>query len=419
MSNRINNISFTLKHDLCTGCGICEGGCPFGAITTQVLNGNFRPVINSEKCTQCGRCLKTCPGVGINLDEEGGKLFSSIGSLSDRIIGRYTSCFTGYSNDKDLRYHAASGGMLSQFLVWLLENNKIDGAVVTKFDKGAPLKVKTFIARTREEILSAKSSKYAPVSHHNTAQLIKEAEGSRYVIVGLPCHIEGFRKLMSIDKKLRERVVGLFSLYCSGTRTFGFTEYVMKERGINLEKVVYLAYRDNGCLGGLVVKGEGIDYYEDYQSYCHPLRSIFYPKRCVLCADHFGELADICFGDIHVPPYSEDKVGINSLVVRSTEWQKLLLDAKQAGVLTLNELQSEILLQSQRMARVKKGRNVRFGMIRKQFGGQAPDYSTNYGNKIGIRDYLDYFQMSFLQFIGRHKSLWCLIPFLKAKVNIH
>lgn len=415
----MGNINYTLNHELCTGCGICEGSCPKNAITTGVKEGVFRPVLDKNKCIDCGRCVKTCPGFGINLMDIARDLYNDYGIQQDKMVGRYLKCFTGYSNDNDLRYHAASGGVLSQFLIWLLENDKIDGAVVTKFDKDAPLKVKTFIATTKEDILSARGSKYAPVSHQKTAQLIKGAEGSRYVIVGVPCHIEGFRKLISVDKKLREKVVGLFGIYCSGTRTFGFTEYIMKERGIDLEKLDYLAYRDNGCLGGMVAKGEGIDFYEDYQSYCHPLRTIFFPRRCLLCADHFAELADLSFGDIHVKPYSEDTIGINSIIVRNSSWGHWLIQSASNGAITLNELEPSTLLESQKMAKVKKTRNMGYILLNQKLGYAVPDFGSLYDGRLTPKIVINYSWTRIQQFIGSHKSLWWMIRFIKAKVNMH
>lgn len=247
------NIKKTIKADLCTGCGICEGACPTGAISTIVKKGNFRPKINAKKCINCGRCVKACPGLGVDLVGLANKYQSDTANYN-KMVGRYEKCFTGYSNDYEVRYHSASGGMVSQFLIWLLENGKIDGAIVTKFDHDNPLLVKTFIATTREEIISARSSKYAPVTLNRVAQDIKAASGSRYVVVGLPCHIQGMRKLMEIDKNLRDKVIGLFGIYCSCGRTFYLTEYVFKERGIQKNKITYFQYRDEGCLGKMVVK---------------------------------------------------------------------------------------------------------------------------------------------------------------------
>ena len=40
----------------CTGCGLCQAGCPFGAI--EMTNG--RPEMNAA-CRVCGLCVKACP----------------------------------------------------------------------------------------------------------------------------------------------------------------------------------------------------------------------------------------------------------------------------------------------------------------------------------------------------------------------
>lgn len=57
--------------------------------------------------------------------------------------------------------------------------------------------------------MKAKGSKYAPVSLHNAVAGIKAASGTKYVIVGLPCHIQGFRKLEAIDRKFRDKVLDI------------------------------------------------------------------------------------------------------------------------------------------------------------------------------------------------------------------
>lgn len=421
------NINYTLQNDICTGCGICEAVCPFGAIKIVVKSGRFVPQIDIRNCNNskgCHRCYDVCPGIGIDLISKAKVVFPAASAidtpvLEDKYIGRYYRCFTGYSNDHDIRYHSASGGMITQFLIWLLENNKIDGVVVTKFDKESPLKVKSFIASTRDEILSAKSSKYAPVSLHEAISDLKKASKGRYVVVGLPCHIESMRKLMEIDKDIREKIVGLFGIYCSGSRTFGMTEYLMQSRKICINDINYLAYRDNGCLGGMVVKGDKIDFYEDYQRYCHPLRTMFHPRRCLLCADHFAELADVSFGDIHVDHFKEDKIGINSIVVRNPVWQNFLLEAVKDGTLSLCALEPSILLKSQGMAKVKKGRYIGYCLFLRKLGKKVPDYGTTYGVRLSPLVIAAYIKNSIDRFIGNHKTLWPLISFLRSKVNIH
>lgn len=420
------NITFTLKNDLCTGCGICKGACPSGAISFHTRNGEFRPIVDKTKCRNdkgCRRCYDACPGLGVDLKGIAKKKFNEEGIIEDKMCGRYHKCFTGHSNDYEIRYHSASGGMVSQILIWLLETGKIDGALVTRFNNRKPLFVESFIATTRDEIISARSSRYAPASFHDSIEAIKKASGTRFVVVGLPCHIEGYRKLMEIDKILREKIYGLFSLYCACTKTFNQTEYLMKEQHIDLNSIHYFQYRDEGCLGSMVVKydNEGIDneYRQMFQRYYHPLRCIFTPRRCILCIDHYGELGDISFGDIHKEPYSNDKIGINSIIVRNKSWLNILEEAKSENVISLEEIPFETISSTQKTSFLKKGRNGAFINLGKKLGWVMPEYGITDLKKPTTKDIFKYCMNRILQFIGRNRSLWWTIPYIKGKVNIH
>lgn len=437
MEKVIPNVTYTLRHNLCLGCGICESACPSKAINIIVNKGRFIPQVDETKCKNdkgCHRCHDVCPGLGVNLQRIAKEQFADEQTKTDKWVGHYLKCFTGHSNDEDIRYHCASGGMVSQFLIFLLEKGYIDGAVVTAFDPKNELLVRSYIAHNREEVLQAKSSKYAPVSLHGMAQAIKQENGTKYVIVGLPCHIQGFRKLEAIDRKLREKVIGHFAIYCSSGRTFYLTEHVFKERGIRKEDLIYFAYRDEGCLGSLVAKQQrGIRvansnsetalykedevYKERFQSYYHPLRSFFIPRRCLFCIDHYGELGDVCFGDIHIKPYMDDKIGVNSLVVRKQEWLDLLEEAQSEGFITLDEIPVETLNASQQMAGKKKGRNERFIVLNKRLGRVMPEYDVPLPDKTGLKTVLDYLQNRAQQFLGRHKSLWWLVSKLKKDTS--
>lgn len=414
----IPNINFTICNDICTGCGICESACHSKAISMSVKEGCFKPIIDINRCKNangCHRCLDACPGVGVNLKALAAKNFSDDKIYNDEYVGSFLKCFTGHSNEYNIRCHSASGGMVSQFLIWLLENNKIDGAVVTAFDKNAPLMVRSYIATSREEIIAGRSSKYAPVTLNHAIQDIKSASGTKYIIVGVPCHIEGFRKYELLDKQFKAKIVGYFAIYCSSGRSFYLTEYVFKKRHIDKNKLTYFAYRDNGCLGDMVVKGEGIDYEQRFQDYYQPLRSFFVPRRCTMCIDHYGELGDVCFGDIHIEPYIDDKIGVNSIIVRNRKFLQWLYEAKKENALTLDEIAVELLNKSQIMAYVKKHRNSSFIKYNRLLGKNVPLYDDMPNSWLSMRWLVSYVHTSLQQFIGKHKCLWFLIDLLKGK----
>lgn len=417
---RINILSI-VKDNLCTGCGVCVAACPAKAINVISNKGKFQPAVAQDKCISqkgCQMCLNACPGHEILIDKLAYNYFHYPNIREDNYIGKYLHCFTGYSTNTDIRYRSASGGMVSQLLIFLLEQGYINGAIIASFDPSNSLLIKTSIAKTKDEILQARSSKYGPVSMHEAATELKKADG-RYVVVGLPCHIHGFRKLSETYPKIRKKIFGFFSLFCSESRTFHLTEYVFQERKIDINNLQYFAYRDEGCLGNMVVVDKkGDKYSELYQSYYHPLRSFFIPRRCITCVDHYGELGDVSFGDIHFGKYKEDKIGVNSIVVRNELFLKLLKDAADSGQITLEDLDTETLNKSQRMKKHKKHRAATILKLEQLLGRPVPTYDINLTDPTPVKSIMSYYLTILQMFIGSRKWLWFLIKLLKRKPNI-
>lgn len=406
-----SNILFTVRHNLCTGCGLCEDMCPTQSIQIKRVSAENIPILNAKTCLgdKCSRCLKVCPGIGIDLKAKAKELFNT--QKQDKYIGHYTTLYTGYSNDNTIRYHSASGGIVSQFLIYLLEKKIIEGAVVTSFSDKDHITPISYIARNKEDILKAKSSKYCPVALNKVGNEIKNSEG-KYIIVGLPCHIQGFRKRAEIDKKFRERILGYFSIYCSSNRTFNAQDFLLRKYQIEKNNISYFSYRDNGCLGNLTIKCNSHNISVPYVSYYGNLRSFFKPRRCLTCIDHYGELADVCFGDIHIPPYSEDKIGINSWIIRNPYFDNLFKDAAQEGYLTMEELDAHTLNESQKAMLYPKQRRAHAIInMDKIFGKATVKYDTILDTPT-LKDYVAEVICHCQRFIGKHPSLWWIIDFL-------
>lgn len=130
-------------------------------------------------------------------------------------------------------------------------------------------------------------------------------------------------------------------------------------------------------------------------------------------------MSDISFGDIHIKPYSDDKIGVNSIIVKNKTWLSLLEECQKAGAIYLDEVPFKTISDSQKMSFKKKGRNGAFINIGKKLGLVVPQYDVDYLRQPTMHDWLDYVQNRGQQFLGRHKALWPLIIKLKSKVNIH
>lgn len=410
------NVSYTTKHHLCLGCGLCEDICPSNSIAIGIDDGEYRPQVNESSCLGdiCSRCAKICPGLGVNLKELSRKVTDVGDAKENVIIGRYTNLYTGHSTDEDIRFHSASGGLVTGLLIYLIERKRIDGAVVTRFSSADNTTPEVFIARTKEELISARSSKYCPVSMYGIRKQVREADG-KYVIVGLPCHLHGFRKIEQTDKKFRDHVYAYWGLYCSSGRTFNLTDYVLQQRKIDIRNIRYFAYRDEGCLGSLVVRHLDQVYKERFGSY-YNLRSYFIPRRCHFCIDHSAELSDISFGDIHIKPYSDDKVGVNSVIVRNAKMNELLQQAVKDGAVILDELQENTLIASQKMARVKKTKYASLVCWGKKVGIKVPEYDVVPQRRIGFMKSMLYMLNLNVQYmVGHNKRLWPIIKYTVKK----
>jgi heterodisulfide reductase subunit A len=61
-------IAAKVSEELCAGCGICEGQCPYKAISMVALAGGKRRAnVNDAMCKGCGTCGATCPGGAIKM----------------------------------------------------------------------------------------------------------------------------------------------------------------------------------------------------------------------------------------------------------------------------------------------------------------------------------------------------------------
>ena len=210
-----------------------------------------------------------------------------------------------------------------------------------------PLEPQPFIARTREEIISASKSKYCPVPANIVLREILTEDG-KFAVVGLPCHIHGIRKAEALNKKLKDRIVLHIGIFCGHAPTFLWTEFHLRRKGIRKEEVAKLDYRGGGWPGRMSISlrngGKRFVPYGDTWGY---FSNFCYYRRCTLCCDQAAELADISFGDAWLPEFARDKVGKSIVICRDKRGEEILQDAASQGKLELDRVGGEKAIQSQ------------------------------------------------------------------------
>jgi coenzyme F420 hydrogenase subunit beta len=347
----VDNIEKVVVEGLCTGCGTCVGVCPTEAIVMQISNGLFLPKINLDKCTSCRLCVECCPGYSLNFREFNTRIFDR--QPQDRSLGNYASCYVGYSNNKEIRFDSSSGGIATQLLVFALEKGIIDGALVTGMRRDRPLEPVPFIARTKEDVISASKSKYCPVPLNEALKCIIKEKG-RFAVVGLPCHIHGFRKAEMKVKGLKEKIALHIGIMCSHTVSFFGTELLLERLGVLREEVSEIAYRGRGWPGSMRVKLKNgssfsVPYVGKWTAYAPIFSSfLFTPTRCLMCPDETNEFADISIGDAWLRELKNSKNGHSIVVARTKHGEDILNLACDAEVVFLKHIRCERVRETQR-----------------------------------------------------------------------
>jgi coenzyme F420 hydrogenase subunit beta len=332
--NKMSSISFEkLKEDilstgLCTACGTCVGVCPNDSLEFDL--DKEQPVLTG-KCNACGICYTTCPGADIPLPLLDRMLFSRERRVSDEPLGICAGWCKGYSIDAKIRKNAASGGCTTALLVYALEEDIIDGAIVVGTDPEYPWRPKPVLATTKSELLAAVQSKYALVPVNT---LLKEAERKdlkKVAIVGLPCHIEGIRKMQMYGKakNMINRISFTIGLFCGHNRSYRTTEHMIGSiLKIPLDSIAKYEYR-----GGPESQDKVITF-RDGRTKIIPREITSKPgatatwDRCKVCWDFSSELADISVGDIFLP-INHIRFPKYTCIITRTKVGKTLIDGAE------------------------------------------------------------------------------------------
>jgi coenzyme F420 hydrogenase subunit beta len=291
--------------------------------------GVYAPMVQSSLCTHCENCIQACPGIGINAHAISSTLFQAPSINYRRDIGHYTGCYYGHATDPYVRQRSTSGGAVTALLSYLLDKQLIHGALVTKAQSRNPLETESFIARSVDELESASTSRYCPTSPNTVLSQILRENGV-FAVVGLPCHIHGIRKAEQILPALKSKIFVHIGLFCSGAPTFIGTYELLRQLGVEKSAITEFKYRVGWPSTSIITLKNDHTLRQPFQktllSKTWGLR-FFLSPRCTLCFDTFNELADIAFGDAHIPRTDNSNLFRSLMITRTPHADKILKNA--------------------------------------------------------------------------------------------
>ncbi len=377
----------------CCSCGLCIGTCPKKCISYKIDNsGFFKIEVDNNLCINCGICLDCCPGNQYYLAE------------NSHQTNKY---FYGYSNDNYLRLNASSGGMLTEFLKYLLNYNVVDyvNIITNKKNDSSPKPILTNNVKTIEE---NKGSKYCPVK---IGELIKQLDGvsGNVAILALPCQIFGLKKYY--EKRNTDINILLYiSLFCNHVPSFSATEYLLYTKKIKNYKNIY--YRGGGWPGFFKIDTDKKVYKYPYRkTVAEGFGKYFKALRCEICDDPFGELADISFADAYFLSEKENEQGYTFALSRNETVNSYLKEMSKNGFIKLIEGPDEPAVKKafNSLYNRKKDAYKKRKLLKKL--GKIPPKSVkkNEETSLSIKKKIMFLRGRFLVIIARKKIFW---PFL-------
>jgi coenzyme F420 hydrogenase subunit beta len=415
---RNSSVAWVVEANLCMSCGICEAVCPSSAITVEYNTqiGMFYPDVSNEKCCSSGYCVSVCPGHEVDLQLLSSKYTEE--KTQDMMIGSWRETFAARSLDKDIVARASSGGVITTAVQYLLMTGQVDGAIVTRLRYGSKIPFgEAFIAYNGHDLLESQGSKYCPIP---ISRILSEKyldAGKRYVFVGLPCHIEGLRKLQERDAKFNDIVPFVIGSFCGGFKPYTATEELINKYGMGDGKISQMSYRGGGWPGYLTIKNsKGKRVKEEYPKYGEGTL-ISKLHRCALCVDGTSELADISFGDAWLSKYKKTGLGWSALITRTIKGERLINELVASGLIHIENLMLNDLLISQEMnLHSKKKRQSARRKLFKLLGYKLPNYGS-YGYDMKITSILFEVKVVFVKFIlssaARYEHIKRLLAYIR------
>ena len=326
------SIAEVIASGLCIGCGLCEaiGGKAHGMKMTAA--GSLRPRNTRRLAAAHERLLlSACPGIQVAPRSEAG-------GLNDPVWGCYRTMHHAWAGDSEVRFRAATGGVLTALGMHLLRSGKVDFILHVRADPAAPLRSIWTMSESPADVLAATGSRYGPAAP--LAGLTAALErGQPFAIIAKPCDLSTVHNLSASDPRVDELCIYRLALVCGGQSRLRKSQRLLQEIGITEDDLKVFRYRGHGNPGVTHIETRNGDVHErTYAELWENEAGWEIETRCKLCPDALGEAADIAASDAWPggAPVGEDE-GFNGAIVRTDAGEALMSDAVATGDIVLGE----------------------------------------------------------------------------------
>jgi coenzyme F420 hydrogenase subunit beta len=285
---------------LCTGCAGCVIVCPHDVLSYDDTEGRYKPFNTEDEtgpagCSHgergCTLCTRACPRFRDWEPEADALLFGRERDV-DEVAGISKDIVLARATDPEIHERGQDGGLVSAILLWALEHDVIDAALVSYLEgDGTSWKAIPGVARTREEVLAAAGSRYTYSSNPMAYAEAIAGGAEKLGLVGMGCQTS-MPTVMTARRggKVARKFALSIGLLCS--KTFDdaiFPELFEAKYGLRKQDMVKMNIK-----GVFQVWMRNGDYHEIPLKECHAWTR----EGCKSCPDFAAEHADISTGGI-------------------------------------------------------------------------------------------------------------------------
>ncbi len=319
-----SSVRTVVENGLCIGCGLCAALGPYEMAYTP--EGRLRPRHTGGEGGD-EAILRACPGV-LSIPN------SETGSKTDMIWGSYERIERAWAGNAEVRYRAATGGVLTALGMYLLNSGQVRFILHCAADTDRPMRSRWILSSTPEEVLERAGSRYGPSD--TLAGL--EAALSReepFAIIAKPCDAGAVRARGQDDPRIGRYLKSMLVMVCGGASDLGKSQRFLDQNEVDEKDLTLFRYRGYGNPGPTRLETRtGRAYETTYQDMWGDETGWRIQSRCKICPDALGEAADIAASDIWPggSPTGEDE-GFNGVITRTKAGECLYQEALKAGAL--------------------------------------------------------------------------------------